>query len=138
MKRRGGEPCGIEPGKTYRRLNRLAAYPDLVAVCGEPRFEDSETDTLINPIVIVDVLSPSTEAYDPGEKFAQYRRIDTLREYVLVSQDKIRVEHFRREGKEWIFSEIGGLEATLHLASIDCHVGVAAIYEKIEFDPLPG
>ena len=79
----------------------------------------------------------STEAHDRGEKFAHYRRLETLREYVLVAQDKIRIEHYRREGEEWILSEVSGSDATLHLGSIDCHVGVAAVYEKVEFDPLP-
>ena len=80
------------------------------------------------------MLSPSTEEYDRGEKFAHYRRLESLREYVLVAQDKIRVEHYRREGEEWILSEVSGADSTLHLSSIDCHVGIAAIYEKVDFD----
>lgn len=67
----------------------MYAYPDVVAVCGEPRFEDAEVDTLTNPTVIVEVLSPSTEAYDRGEKFRQYRRLESLAEYVLIAQDKV-------------------------------------------------
>ncbi len=114
----------------------LYPYPDIVAVCGEALFEDAEIDTLVNPTVIVEVLSESTEAYDRGEKFAHYRRLETLREYVLVAQDKIRIEHYRREGEEWILSEVSAPGATLDLESIDCHVGVAAIYEKVEFEPL--
>lgn len=113
----------------------MYTYPDIVALCGEARLEDEHLDTLLNPVVIVEVLSESTEAYDRGEKFAHYRRLDTLREYVLVAQDKIRIEHFRREGEEWILSEVSGPDATLHLGSIDCHVAVAAIYEKVEFNP---
>ncbi len=116
----------------------LYTYPDIVAVCGEVVFEDKEIATLINPMVIVEVLSESTEAYDRGEKFAHYRRLETLREYVLVAQDKIRIEHFRREGEEWILSEVSAPGATLHLGSIDCHVGVAAIYEKIDFEQATG
>ena len=113
----------------------MYTYPDIVALCGEPQLEDEHLDTLLNPTVIVEVLSESTEAYDRGEKFAHYRRLDTLREYVLVSQDKIRIERFRREGDEWTLSEVSGPDATLHLESIDCHVTVAAIYEKVEFNP---
>src|ERR1044072_8315019 len=71
----------------------MYTYPDVTAVCGEARFEDQHVDTLLNPTVIIEVLSESTEAYDRGEKFAQYRRIESLREYVLVAQNKIRVEH---------------------------------------------
>jgi Uma2 family endonuclease len=114
----------------------MYTYPDIVALCGEARLEDEHFDTLLNPTVIVEVLSDSTEAYDRGEKFAHYRRLDTLREYVLVSQDKIRIERFRREGEEWTLSEVSDPEATLHLESIDCHVTVAAIYEKVEFKNL--
>lgn len=115
----------------------MYTYPDIVALCGEPEIEDEHVDTLLNPSVIIEVLSDSTEAYDRGEKFAHYRRIDSLREYVLVSQNKIRVEHYRRDGDEWILSEVSGPEAILHLESIDCHVPVSTIYEKVEFDPLP-
>jgi Uma2 family endonuclease len=113
----------------------MYTYPDIVAVCGEVLLEDEHLDTLLNPTMIVEVLSETTEAYDRGEKFAHYRRLDSLRDYVLVGQDKIRIEHFRREGEEWILSEVSGSEATLHLGSIDCHVAVAAIYEKVEFEP---
>jgi Uma2 family endonuclease len=113
----------------------MYTYPDVVAVCGDPRLEDEHLDTLLNPTVIVEVLSESTEAYDRGEKFALYRRLDTLREYVLVAQDKIRIEHFRREGEEWILSELSDPDATLHLGSIDCHIAIAAVYEKVEFNP---
>jgi len=112
----------------------MYTYPDIVAVCGEALFEDEQIDTLVNPMVIVEVLSESTEAYDRGEKFAHYRRLETLREYVLVAQDKIRIEHYRREGEEWILSEVSAPDATLHLGSIDCHVEIAAIYEKVEFE----
>jgi Uma2 family endonuclease len=111
----------------------LYTYPDIVAICGDVRLEDEHFDTLLNPTVIVEVLSDSTEAYDRGEKFAHYRRLDSLREYVLVAQDKIRIEHYLRQGDAWIFSEISGSDATLDLESIDCHVSLSAIYEKVDF-----
>ena len=113
----------------------MYTYPDIVAICGEEHFEDAEVDTLLNPAVIVEVLSDSTEAYVRGEKFAHYRRLESLREYVLVGQNKMRVEHFRREGEQWILSEISDPQGTLYLPSIDCHVALAAIYEKVEFEP---
>lgn len=115
----------------------MYTYPDVVAVCGEARFEDTQVDTLINPTVIIEVLSLSTEAYDRGEKFAHYRRVEALREYVLVSQEQLRIEHYRREGSEWVLTEISDPDGTLNLPSIDCHVAVSAIYEKIEFKELP-
>ena len=72
-------------------------YPDVVVVCEEPRFEDSHFDTLLNPTVLIEVLSPSTAAYDRGEKFASYQKLDSLCEYVLISQDRVRVEYYLRQ-----------------------------------------
>jgi Uma2 family endonuclease len=113
----------------------LYTYPDVVAVCGEPRFQDSELDTLLNPNVIIEVLSPSTEADDRGSKFAHYRRLESLREYVLVAQDRVRVERFTRqgEGDEWLLSELSHPEDVLRLASIACDVPLSEIYAKVPF-----
>jgi Uma2 family endonuclease len=112
----------------------LYTYPDIIALCGKPELEDAHCDTLLNPSVIIEVLSDSSEAYDRGEKFAHYRRLDSLSEYILISQKKIGVEHYRRDADEWILSEVGGTDAVLHLESIDCHVPVSTIYEKVDFD----
>ncbi|MGZ5433898.1 MAG: Uma2 family endonuclease [Thermoanaerobaculia bacterium] len=134
-----GKPCEayVSDMRVKVAPTGMYTYPDIVAVCGEPRFEDAQVDTLLNPTVIVEVLSQSTEAYDRGEKFAHYRRLETLREYVLVAQDKVRIEHYRRrEGEEWVLLEVSDPASTLHLPSIDCHVGVGAIYEKVEFEPV--
>ena len=134
-----GKPCEayVSDMRVKVAPTGMYTYPDIVAVCGEPRFEDAQVDTLLNPTVIIEVLSESTEAYDRGEKFAHYRRLETLREYVLVAQDKVRIEHYRRqEGGEWVLSEVSDAASTLHLPSIDCHVGVGAIYEKVEFEPV--
>jgi Uma2 family endonuclease len=114
----------------------MYTYPDVVAVCGEPHLEDAHFDTLLNPQIIVEVLSESTEAYDRGEKFAHYRRLDTLCEYVLVAQDRVRVERYVRDGEQWVLSEISDPDGALHIASVDCDVMLAEIYEKVEFDPL--
>jgi Uma2 family endonuclease len=111
----------------------MYTYPDVVAVCGGSIFEDSEVDTLTNPTVITEVLSPSTEAYDRGEKFAHYRRLPSLQEYVLISQDKLRVEHYLRHGDEWIFTELSELDDTLQLTAVDCSVALRDIYDKVEF-----
>jgi Uma2 family endonuclease len=108
-------------------------YPDIAALCGEPQFLDGEFDTLTNPQLIVEVLSPSTEAYDRGEKFAQYRRIESLREYVLVAQDKIRVERFSRQGDQWLLTIWDQVEGTLRLESIECDVRLSDIYAKVKF-----
>jgi Uma2 family endonuclease len=108
----------------------LYTYPDLSAFCREPQFADNEKDTLLNPTLIVEVLSPSTEAYDRGFKAAQYRKITSLQEYVLVSQDEARVEVFcRQESGRWLLSEWTGTDATCRFNSIDQSVTLAAIYE---------
>ena len=100
-------------------------YSDVVVVCDEPRFEDGVFDTLLNPIVLIEVLSPSTEAYDRGEKFAHYRQIDALQEYVLISQDRISVEHYLRQGTQWLLTEFRAFEESLSLISIECELPVA-------------
>ena len=108
-------------------------YPDVGVVCEEPRFEDDVFDILLNPIVIVEVLSPSTEAYDRGEKFAHYRQLTSLQEYVLVSQDQIRVDHYRRQERQWIFTDIEKHDETLQLPSIQCELPLQDIYARVTF-----
>ena len=90
-------------------------------------------DTLLNPNVIVEILSPSTEAHDRGKKFAHYRRLESLREYVLIDQDQVRVERYTRQGDDWLLTELSRLEDTLRLESIGCAVAVREIYAKIQF-----
>jgi Uma2 family endonuclease len=111
----------------------LYTYPDIVIVCDEPQFEDAHHDTLLNPIVIIEILSSSTEAYDRGEKFAHYRKLDSLREYVLVSQDRVRVEQYVRQGEKWVLAELSGRDDVLQLESVDCEVSLREIYLKVEF-----
>ena len=108
-------------------------YPDILVVCGEPRFEDNVFDTLLNPIVLVEVLSPSTEAYDRGEKFEHYQQLTSLREYILVSQDEVRVEHHRRQHTEWQPTEFRSLKDVLSLTSIDCELSLEDVYRRVEF-----
>ena len=111
----------------------LYTYPDVVVVCDEPRFEDSHFDTLLNPTVLIEVLSPSTAAYDRGEKFAAYQKLDSLCEYVLISQDSVCVEHYLREGQEWNLTEFRSLTDVFRLISIDCELSLQAIYAKVQF-----
>ena len=108
-------------------------YPDVGVVCEEPRFEDDVFDTLLNPIVIVEVLSPSTEAYDRGDKFAHYRQLQSLQEYVLVSQDKVRVDHYVRHAAQWILTDFQNLDQQLPLTSIQCELPLHEIYERVPF-----
>ena len=106
-------------------------YPDVVVFCGEPEFEDNVFDTLLNPIIVVEVLSPSTEAYDKGEKFAHYQELTSLREYILVSQDRIRVEQYRLVKTQWVQTEFHTPEDVLRLASIGCELPLQDIYRRV-------
>ncbi len=113
----------------------MYTYPDVVVVCGKPQLEGDERDILLNPIVIVEVLSPSTESYDRGTKFEHYRTIDTLSDYLLVAQDKIHIEHYvRQSDRSWLFSEYKSAEEKIQIASIGCELSVAEVYEKVEFE----
>lgn len=107
-------------------------YPDIVVFCGEPQAEDSVSDTLLNPIVIIEVLSPSTEARDRGEKFWHYQQLASLQEYVLVSQDQVCVEHHLREGAYWLRTEFRKLEDSISLPSIACELQLRDIYNSVD------
>jgi Uma2 family endonuclease len=123
--------------RTKVRANGLYTYPDLVVACGGPEFEDEELDTLLNPTLIVEILSPSTAAYDRGRKFALYRALDTLRTYVLIAQDQPHVEVFERDGDRWVLHEVSGLEATLGLPSIGASVPLRELYARVEWPENP-
>lgn len=107
-------------------------YPDVVVVCGEPIPEDNVFDTLLNPTLIVEILSPSTEVYDRGKKFEHYQRIASLKDYILVSQDKVHVEHYCRQGSGWLRSEFRELEDVLSLLSIGCELRLQDVYRRVE------
>ena len=115
----------VSPTGTY-------TYPDVVVVCDEPRFEDGHFDVLLNPTVLIEVLSPSTAAYDRGEKFASYQKLDSLYEYVLVSQDRVRVEHYLRQADAWDLTEYYSLADVFRLPSIGCELSLTAIYAKVQ------
>lgn len=108
-------------------------YPDVVVVCEEPRFEDEVFDILLNPIILVEVLSPSTEAYDRGEKFSHYRQLPSLQEYILVAQDKICVERFRRQENNWVLTDFQNFEERLSLISVECELPLCEIYDRVPF-----
>jgi Uma2 family endonuclease len=110
----------------------LYAYPDVVVVCGAPRFEDEHGDTLLNPMVLIEVLSKSTQDYDRGAKFEQYRTIESFTEYALIAQDKPHVEHFVRQSpSQWLFSETDRMDDPLTLGSIGCQLALRDMYEKV-------
>lgn len=117
----------------------LYAYPDVVVVCGAPLFLDTELDTLANPLLIVEVLSDSTKNYDRGEKFENFRSNDSLREYVLVAQDKVHVEQYQKQDDgTWRLSETNSIGDALRLGSVGCDLPVAEIYFKVHFDESSG
>ena len=118
---------GISAGVSY-------FYPDVAVVCGELCFEDDAFDTLVNPQVIIEVLSTSTAGYDRGEKFIRYRQLESLQEYILISQDQVHVEHYLRQGKQWVLSEFSALEIVLPLVSIGAELSLNQIYRFVEVE----
>jgi Uma2 family endonuclease len=126
-------PCEVYSGDQRVRVPEIDyTYPDIVVVCGEPRFEDEHLDTLLNPVLTVEVLSPTTEAYDRGKKFQLSQKVESLAEYVLVAQDHPRVERFlRQDGNEWLLTTTTGLESTVSLTSIQCALALAEVYDKV-------
>lgn len=129
--------CSVVPSDLRLRVSPdgLYTYPDVVVICGDPKFADDQGDTLLNPTLIVEVLSPSTEAYDRGFKSQQYRTIESLEEYALVSQFEPRVEMYRRHsGGQWLLTEAFGLQAICRIQSLDCSVPLAEIYDKLTFN----
>jgi len=134
-----GRPCRVYANdmKVRIRAANAGTYPDLVALCGEHEFLDERRDLLLNPSLIGEVLSNSTEAYDRGGKFAIYRRIPSLTEYLLVSQYRVAVELFSRGADDrWTLSEFTALDATVTLASIGCTLTLAEIYDKVDLEPV--
>ncbi len=113
----------------------LYTYPDVVIVCGEPAFDDEQKDTLLNPTVLVEVLSKSTASYDRGEKFEHYRKLDSLNEYLVIAQNKHHVEHYvRQTDNQWLLSETDDLQSTVNLSSIGCRLSLLDVYDKVEID----
>jgi Uma2 family endonuclease len=111
---------------------RKATYPDVMVIEGEPEQYDNRTDTLLNPRLIIEVLSKSTEDYDQGDKFKLYRSIPDLQEYLLISQYEVDIQHYTKaEGGFWIYRTYETLEETIALTSINTDISVASIYEGI-------
>jgi Uma2 family endonuclease len=133
-----GGPCRILGGDMRILVpgTGLYSYADVVVVRGSPALADKYFDTLTNPIVLIEVLSPSTEAYNRGTKFEHYRALDSLREYLLVSQDRPRIEQFIRkeDGSHWLFTEVTDLAGSVILPSVGCRLALAEIYDKVQFD----
>ena len=127
--------CEVYPSDMRVKVSAagLYTYPDVIVVCDEPRFDDTHFDTLLNPTVLIEVLSPSTAAYDRAEKFASYQKLDSLREYVLIAQDNVCVEHYLRQEQDWDLTEFRSLDDVFQLPSIQCELSLQAIYAKVQF-----
>jgi Uma2 family endonuclease len=122
---------------TARRKRGLFAYPDLIVVCGEPVFHDVQHDVLVNPTLIVEVLSPSTEAYDRGAKFLRYQELASFTDYLLVAQSYPCLEHFVKQANgQWLLTLETHLTGSLFIASINCSIPLAEVYEWVQF-PTP-
>ncbi|HKS22350.1 MAG TPA: Uma2 family endonuclease [Thermoanaerobaculia bacterium] len=132
----GDRPCRVYYGDMRVKVSPtgMYTYPDIAALCDKPRLENFKgIDTLLNPSVIIEVLSHTTESYDRGDKFEHYRRLESLQEYVLVPQHRMRVEQFVRDGADWRLSELSDPQALLRLAPIGCEISLADIYRGVEF-----
>lgn len=126
-----GTPCAVVPSDLKVKATSRLYYPDVTVVCGEPRFLDEAQDVLLNPTLIVEVLSESTKNFDRGEKFMRYRTVDSLNDYVLIAQDAAHVEHFRRQDEHWILAETRDPQGILKLESIGCELSLVEIYDRV-------
>lgn len=128
-------PCEIYQNDMRVKVSEnFYTYPDIVIVCGEPQIERKHGENLLNPIVLIEVLSPSTEKFDRGEKARFYRLMPSLKEYVLVSQDKSYIEHFvRQENGGWLLTEVAEMTEVLPLPTISCELNLSDIYARIDF-----
>ena len=131
-----GRPCSVASSDLRLRVSPggLYTYPDVVIFCGEAQVADDQKDTLLNPTLVLEVLSPSTEGYDRGWKFSQYRKIESLQEYALVAQNEPHIDIFRRQANGvWTLSEAEGIAAFCQLTSINVSLSLAEVYDKITF-----
>lgn len=131
-----GRPCKVfnNDMKVFVESSSLYAYPDVVALCGEARFHDDHKDILMNPTVVFEVLSPSTEAYDRGVKFNHYQHLSALTDYVLISQDRIRLERYQRQADgSWRYTCHEDSEEMIRFEELQCELRLADVYDKVDF-----
>ena len=133
--------CNVYPSDLRLKIRQTGryTYPDVVVTCAEEQFEDEHRDTLLNPVVIIEVLSESTEAYDRGKKFEQYQHIESLVEYILIAQDHHSVERYvRQEGRTWTYSAFHSLEDIVALSTIGCQLVLQDVYAKVDVQAASG
>ena len=134
--RESNSPCRPVANDMRVKIEAGYVYPDVVIHCGEAEFEDDEFDTLTNPVVIIEILSDSTEAFDRRKKFNYYQNISSLKDYVLISQDKYRVEQYTRQEKKnsWEYRSLNDIDQNLIIKSADCDVPLSEIYWGVKFE----
>lgn len=133
----GDRDCTVTSSdvRIYIASKSAYRYPDVMVFCGEPAYVPERTDTITNPVVLVEVLSPSTVLLDRNDKLMEYTLIETLQAYLLVSQHEPRVERYmRHESGEWLYSIANGLESEIALPTIDCTLALSKVYQKVTFD----
>jgi Uma2 family endonuclease len=126
-------PCKVYPSDLKVRVpsSKRFFYPDVSVVCDEVQFADDARDVVLNPALVVEVLSDSTAAFDRGKKFQSYQQIESLQEYLLVSQDEYVVEHYLRQGDDhWLYTKVSGLEEAIILPTLECRLALSAVYSK--------
>lgn len=131
-------PCEVYTSEMRVRITPtgLYTYPDVVVACNGPQFADNEFDVLLNPTVLVEVLSPSTASYDRGDKLMHYRRLESLQELLLIEQECPAVDHYiRQPNGDWLIKQPEGMDAAVELPSIGCRLTFADIYARITFPP---
>jgi Uma2 family endonuclease len=135
-----GRRCSVHSSdmRVKVKATGLYTYPDVSALCGEARYEDEHLDTLLNPTLIVEVLSPSTEAYDRGGKFAHYRGVGSLTDYVMIAQDRVSVEHYARQADgRWSLTVKSGIDEVLELPVVGARLALKDVYDKVDLMPGP-
>lgn len=127
-------PCNVFQSDMRVHIDQNTYFfPDLAIVCGDDQYLGEKEDTLLNPNVVIEVLSPSTKDRDRGSKWQQYRQIDSLQDYLLVSQDQMLVEHYTRDGDAWVLRDYVNEYDSVPLPSIGCELKLSDIYQKIDF-----
>ncbi len=129
-----GKSCRVFPSdlRVHNRENSLYTYPDVIVVCGEEKYLDDEFDTLLNPTVLVEVLSPATEDYDRGSKFKLYRTIPSLKNYILVSSTEYAAEIYtRKENNEWVLNTAKEKNSHIHISAINYDLALSDIYAQV-------
>ena len=132
--------CRVHTSDLRSRISPtgLYTYPDLMVICGNPAFADDQRDTVLNPVVIMEILSDSIKDYDRGQKFQHYRALDSVADYLTISQTEVRVEHYARQSAgRWLLSEFDRIESEVTLTSVNIPLSLSEVYFQIEFPEVP-